>query len=208
MYCLRYTLAVLAFLLPACPALADSGSIKEDPYTRSGFYFGLGASFIAQLWEDDLADALDTDVDIDYGVAINAAMGWRINPWLAAELSYEGVKGYDVKISGFPDFRIDSHTMTANARIYYPLERWQPYVLLGVGMAHFDIHSNPYYSVKGGEINVGGRLGAGLDFYVTENIVLNASFTTVLTGFEFETPGRNAGGIHYLSTQFGAIYRF
>jgi opacity protein-like surface antigen len=200
----RVSLTLIALLALALPAHAESGS--DDSYTRSGFYAGLGASLTVALWEDELEDWSGLNADIDKSVGLNLVAGWRFLPWLAGELQYEGVKGYDVKLSGRRIFRMDSHTLTANARVYYPLERWQPYLLAGVGMAHYDIHQN--LEVKGATINVGGRLGGGLDFYVTPHFVLNASVTVLLTGFEIEVPGRNVDGLHYLSTQLGVLYRF
>jgi len=166
----------------------------------------LDASFIAQLWEDELEESTGLDAKIDKSVGLNAALGYRFLPWLAAEFNYEGVKGYDIKLGGSKAFRMDSHTLTANARFYLPFGRWQPYLLAGVGMAHYDLHQN--FKVEGGTINVGGRLGGGLDVYLTENILLNAGVSVLLTGFEIEVPGRNVDGLHYVSTQLGAAYRF
>ena len=117
----RHFSVALALFAIAGPAAAESGQ-PEDDYTRPGFYFALGASLTVPLFEDELEDWAGSSVEVDKSVGLNAAMGWRFLPWLAGELHYEGVKGYDVTFSGAPpDFRMDSHTLTANVRVYYPL---------------------------------------------------------------------------------------
>ena len=96
----RVYFVVLALLASADSARAEAGSDERDRYTRSGFYFMLAASLTVPLFEDELEAWSGLDADIGKSVGLNGAIGWRCLPWLAGELQYEGVKGYDVELSG------------------------------------------------------------------------------------------------------------
>jgi opacity protein-like surface antigen len=185
---------------------------EEDDYSRSGFYMGVGPSLVVPLFDDEVADWRGAPSDVDHSVGILARIGLRTCSFFSAELQYEGVKGYDVEMAGEDHFRMDSHSVTVGAKLHLPLWRIQPYLLAGIGFTHYDIH-DVFVLTEDRTFTLAGRLGGGLDFYLTKNLVINGEVTVMLTdGAMVEQgpppPGPAIDPMHYLSAQIGLIYRF
>ena len=55
-----------------------------------------------------------------------------------------------------------------------------------------------------------GRVGAGVDFYLTRSLVLNVAATTVLTADEISSDFNldDVGGLNYVAVQAGLQIRF
>ena len=180
-------LLCIAFALVLLPGFAAA---DDDGFSRSGPYIGIGGVYTQNgLIEDEFDDALPSgvDVDVDDSAGVNAVVGYRMLPWLAGELQYEYVDGYDVTAVSGPlkqTIEIKSHVLTANLKAIVPIWRVHPYLLVGAGMVRweFDEKGNvPGGLVSDGETDFAGRAGAGVDVYLTRNIVLNAGANVVLS---------------------------
>ena len=160
-------LGVSILLLSASIAQAQSEYGGEV-----GGYIGVSGFYALDTSSGDVDDIADTD---DGGFALRA--GFRIAPPLAIELQGD----YN---NSWTDF--DLWTLTTNFRVY-PLQmeafggavgRFQPYVIAGVGVIGGDPDSDDY------QLNGAFRMGAGVNFYVTEQLAIDAgSEWTVGTGF-------------------------
>jgi hypothetical protein len=51
-------------------------------------------------------------------------------------------------------------------------------------------------------------VGAGLDVYLTESLVLNTELNALLSDAEIATPSEPIDSIGYLSLRLGMLYRF
>lgn len=217
------TVSLLALWLSTGVGHAQGGGGNAD-YSRSGPYISISGLFVSDLYEDELEDQLSdafgpVNVDVDNSGGISARVGMRLIPILAIELQYDWVAEYEVKFD-VPVLTTDrisvdvkQQTLTANARINIPLGRVQPFVLAGIGFQHFELDGNATLgairlreNVK--EMTLAGRLGVGVEFFVTENIGIIAEGTFVLTNEEFEVADQTINNLFYAGAGLGLTYRF
>jgi opacity protein-like surface antigen len=206
----------LAFSL--CAGVAVSAEAGD--FSRSGPYLGLGGTFGTDLFENDVENVVEdvtgtpVDLDIDNSWGLNTVLGYRMLPFLATELQYEYIDSFQIAVSSPASSKLDltGHVATLNLKLVLPTWRIQPYLLLGIGAA--------YYNANGSVLNtnlfsndewvLAGRVGGGIDFYLTEHLVLNAGATTVLTADEVSSnfSAEDVGGLNYVAVQAGLQYRF
>lgn len=218
------------------PSGAEAAGERDDPFDRRGPYVTLAGSYAFNFFDQQIEDFLEDElgeqgsVDIDDSGGINARVGYRVASWFAAELAYEWIDRYDVEVGGDLGpgggslsgklYDIEGHTLTLNTRWIVPVWRIQPYLLLGAGFSHYDVGRGPLagpleaqdddIEIEGGsQTAFAGRLGLGIDFHLTEQIVLQTEATALLTADDFETPDAGAiDDLYYLSISAGLQYRF
>ncbi len=208
-----------ALALPALALLAGlaagpvSAGEEEPDYGRAGPYLAIGGAWATPLFEDEIEDfasdlaGTPVDVDVDDTWTASALLGYRLFPLLAAEAQYEYVDEFRISasaagISGGVD--LSGHVLTGNLKLLLPLWRFQPYVLGGVGVV--------WYDASGGIVGLpqaqfedeqafAGRVGAGLDLYLTESLVLDVGATAVLTAEKISTDldVSDVDGLHYVA---------
>lgn len=147
-------------------------------YARSGAYFYLGGSYL-------FVHAADRR-NAENGGAVNIRFGARFKKYFAMEVEYQTapkmkfITGDPAQIAaGLKDPKegIDIHSITVNARAYFPLGRFQPFGQLGTGVFLAD----PPGSKLVAEFEL--RFGGGLEYFVTEDIGVSvAAFYTVPWG--------------------------
>jgi len=160
-----------------------------------------------------------------YGGALRA--GYRFNSLFAAELDLQGIPGFEVNRDlyrprpGFEnnaliaaanrkvDADIDIYSAMVNGKIY-PLQGIiQPYLLGGLGtvVGHTDEKVN-----NGGESTdavFGGRIGGGIDYYFTRNVVLNFDISYTVTTKTYKPDGFEQDiSLTHVPISAGVIYRF
>ena len=196
----------LSCLLPAT-GFADDG----DDFTRPGWYLGAGGTWAPHWWKAP-DDELNARVITDNSFGFHLRGGYRIKRWLAAELEYEWLDGFDNKVNGSTIFKLRTHVITANAKFLCPaLGRFQPYLLAGAGVAIFDVNdrNGPGNALESGSAGFALRATAGLDFYVTRSWLLNVEAGAVIPTNKLEVSG---GGeleeLFYIPLQLGVQYRF
>ena len=89
---LKSILSVIAFA-SLVPALGFAGD--GDDYARPGWYLGAGGTWAPHWWQAP-DDELGVRVKTKNSFGFNVRGGYRINSWLAAELEYEWLDGFDV----------------------------------------------------------------------------------------------------------------
>ena len=151
--------------------------------------------------------------------------GYRFHPRFALEATFEVVDEYDVSVTENVPFRNSQQVSqteprrenvqetttglklrplvaTVNAKAYLLTGRFQPYFLVGAGPM-FAAVENTRSGVTENEIVAALRTGGGLDFYITENVIMN-------TGVSYVYPfGALQNGLDYVSFELlGFQYRF
>lgn len=202
----------------ACATAASVAHAQRPDYDRLGVYVGAGFSYSTDLYEDEIEDVLNTGfgVDVDESVGANARVGLRLLPFAAIELHYEWLDTYDIEIrNAGGQSSVDVQTLTANLKLYLPIQRFQPYVFAGIGYQNYEI-DNDYFNgtvvTQDEDIDVAGRLGAGFDVYLTERIVFFLEGSAVLSNAEVELPAvissSSIDKLFYAGGQTGLLYRF
>jgi opacity protein-like surface antigen len=130
-------------------ARAEAPPEIETNFDRDGLYLALDAAFLLDVSETDLGGlAKDT-----WGIEV--AGGMRFHPYLAAELQLE-YSGAIQGVSFGPRFKA-----------YVLTKRVQPYLSFGIGLLNGEEESG--HNEWGGLM----RMGGGLDWYLTDNIVFD-----------------------------------
>jgi outer membrane protein W len=205
---MKYTCAALALLacLVTRPARADG------EFARSGPYIGVGASRSLNLIEDFLADdPVLSHIHVNDVWGVNGRAGYRLTSWFALEAEYEWLDDFDFKLGPVDLGRIGAQTATANLRLIGPFGRFQPYLLLGAGAIFVAVHDR-FGALDVTSPEFAGRIGLGLDVFLTQNFYLNVGAEGVLSPAKISvTTPFFAGSVHGLGTvdlQFGLGWRF
>ena len=199
----------LGIALALLPGLARA---EFGEFTRSGLYVGVGGMYtLNSLIEDQIADAVPISVSVDDSWGVDALLGYRLFSFLATEVQYEYVHGYDLASSGVTFASLRAHVLTANLKGILPVWRFQPYLRAGAGFVRWELDDELGLGLDSDSTDFAGRVGGGIDFHLTSRLLLNAGADVVFTttGFESSSPG--IGGVDYLSyvsVGAGLQYRF
>ena len=200
---------LLAVVFAASSARADG---EDEGFARSGPYIGVGASRSLNLVERYLdGEPFLEDLEISDEWGVNARAGYRVFSWFAVEAEYEWVDDLDIDLFGANIGSLGVQSATANLRFIVPTWRFQPYLLLGGGVLWLDL-DNRFGLLDVDDSAFAGKVGVGIDVYLTRNIVLNAGAEALLTNAEVSlaTPFGTASqrGLGAVTFQFGVAYRF
>jgi len=169
-------------------------ALAEEPEDHSAFYLGIGAGFGFENF-DGIGG-----VDVDAAFGFDAWGGYRFNKWIATELQLEYLNGFDATIG--VDIEGQAVTFGANLKLF-PLacvlnDRIQPFVMAGPGFTWVQLEAG---GLKVDELDFSARFGGGIDFWVTDNVALQASSSYVLTTGDLD-------GTDYISLVAGIQYKF
>jgi opacity protein-like surface antigen len=139
-----------------------AGSAFAQDYSREGFSAGGGIS--AAFEEFDGGSFDDTG-------AVSVFGGYRFHPNFALDGRFEATGEFDGDAGPF-DVEVEIWTLTANGQFFLLTDRFQPYLLGGVGIGEADVDVDPGGSDD--ETDAVVRLGVGLDTYATPNFVIGA----------------------------------
>jgi len=205
---IKSAIAVVALV---CLLPAAGFAEPANEYARPGWYLGAGGTWAPHWWKAP-DDELNARVITNNSFGFQVRGGYRINRWLATELEYEWLDGFDNEVDGSTIFKLRTHVITANAKFLCPgLGRFQPYVLAGAGVAIFDVidRNNQGNAVESGSTGFALRATAGLDFYITKNWLLNLEAGAVIPTNTLDVSGSNElEELFYVPIQLGVQYRF
>jgi opacity protein-like surface antigen len=200
----------LGVVLAVAPLPAAAGS--ED-FAARGLYAGAGGSSTRnEIAEDEIEDVLPgVDVDVDDSWAARGVLGYRFLPWLAAEVEYEHMGGFELGGLGVDIATARADVLTANLKAIVPLWRTQPYLLLGIGGARWHFDDEAGVGLSGGDTSLAARVGAGVDFHLTRRLSLDVGADIVLSDPELGTgiPGvEDVDFLGYATAGAALQYRF
>ncbi len=196
-----------------------AGTVAQaDEFGRSGAYIGANATYAFDLFQTEIFAAAGAGtVPLDYSDAwgFNVRAGYRIWSFLAIEAQYEWLDGIDISAPAFgPIGTYEPDVLTGNLKLILPTWRLQPYVLAGVGMTSWDLDLAPStFLPDSSGTGFAFRGGAGLDIYLSKNLILNAEGTAVLNTEDFTVPATAnvvalQSNLYYFSLSAGLTYRF
>lgn len=201
-------------------AAASPASGETDDYARRGLYAGVGGAYVIEQF--DLPDAtirlpespiFHFDVDGGDSWGAEARVGYRLHPNLAAEgqLQYYDNFGIDViepSDASPSDFlALNGLSLMVNVKGYPFTGRIQPYGLVGLGLLWLHTHSprTVHDDLETGfdknEVGFAGRIGVGIDGYLTQNLLLNVETSYLL-------PTGDLSDFRMVPISLGVQYRF
>ena len=200
------TFAALFVLVLAGAAAAQDDQDDQDAYDRAGPYLGLaGTLALDTQLQDDLERRLSpfVEVDVDPSWGLNARAGYRFHPNFAAEIHYEWLSEFDIKLSSpalgtATTVDLDGWALTVDGKVFLLTDNPQPFLLVGVGVLNIDSDFDVDKTV------FAARFGGGADFYVTPNIAITLGVSYVLPGEDIS----DGVGVNYVSIDWGLQYRF
>lgn len=185
-----------------CLAFASVASAQQDewddsfdPFGREGLYLGLRALYALENFDRNAAIEGNSDLEIgaDDAGGFELRGGYRAHPNLAGELSFQFYSGFSVneRNSGDND-SFDGWSLLASVKGFPVIGRIQPYAVFGIGMLAFT-------EKRGSDFDFTTRMGGGIDFYISNSIVLDLEATYMLPAgslddFQFAT---FSAGIQY-----------
>ena len=176
-------LALLFLLaLSAQTALADGhDEADHGEYAAPGAYASLSVVYGnyangEKALEDELAALgyLNSD-GIEDTVGGDLVVGYRNNDYLAFEGQFTYLSETSIENGGVGVAHVDSYIATVNARLYPLTGQFQPYAVVGAGAVFAEGTGETGISADISEESFALRVGAGLDYYLTEMIALNAA---------------------------------
>ncbi|MFI5314545.1 MAG: outer membrane beta-barrel protein [Myxococcota bacterium] len=208
---LAAALLVVGFGAQIARADDEAAPAPDLGFGRSGAYIGVGASRSINYLESYLdSQPLLTNIQFGNSWGVNARVGYRVFSWLALEGEYEWLDDFTARLDSIEIARIGAQSATANFRLIAPLGRFQPYFLGGVGALIADSHGSLGFTVE--HSTFAGRVGLGIDVYLTPHVLLNVGAEAILSdaqsSFNTALGSVSANGIAFLTLQAGLGYRF
>ena len=184
---------------------AAAAQSDEGEYARTGPYLGIAGTYAIEEFDS-------RPIDVENTIGLNARVGYRILPYLAAEVQYEWGSDFDLDLSGGDfgnpaageiDGEIDTHLATVNVKGIYASPTagpFQPYLLVGVGVMHAVVDvSAP--GLSDDELGFAARFGGGFDIYFWEHISASLEGAYIL-------PTGDVDDLAYVSFGWGLQYHF
>jgi opacity protein-like surface antigen len=209
----RSGLPVVLALAIACLAAQAARAADDDvPFGRSGAYLGVGASRSFNVIESFLSGTpILEDIKVSDSWGVNARGGYHVTSWFAVEGEYEWLHPFTFRLRNADIGTLELQSATANIRFILPLARFQPYILLGAG-GLFSKTDTPFGRLEVEGSAFAGRLGLGVDAYLTHNLYFNLGLEGVLSpakiAINTSFGSASTHGLGTLALQFGLGWHF
>jgi opacity protein-like surface antigen len=187
--CLGRAMGVM--LIVALSLLVSVGASAQrridQSFGRPGGYLSLGAGGATESFQLD-----PFDVDLGSAFTVGGRLGYRASPYVGVEAAVDySASAFDTRFttpSGLAE--IDTRTLigTANVKLYPGGWRVQPFLMGGAGalygMADCRLDGAIVGCTQAGstgdETVFAGRVGGGVDFYLSRNVALTGEITYVM----------------------------
>lgn len=174
----------------------------RNRYGRKGPLLGVAGFYAVENFDS----ASGLEIDDSFGGTLFA--GYRVHRHVSIEVRGEYLDGFDIGPQGDPsasmlDAEIDGFLITAGPKLYPFTGVLQPFVGLGLGAMRAELEGRASDGTRfsDDETDVVIRPAAGLDFYVSENLVLNLEAAYV-------SPGGSLQDIDFATFSSGLTFRF
>jgi opacity protein-like surface antigen len=188
---------LLALVVPASAFAEEAKEPHNESYGRPGFYIGFVAFGAIQTFDDP------ESVDFSNGGGFNLRVGYRLTEHIAINGQYEYADGFEASGSNPFDVR-DISSFTGNLKLYFGPGRLQAFVEVGLGVfVTDDVGDDRFDNFDPYDFGTSGvaRLGGGLDFYLTEKVVLSGEV-------DYMKPFKLNKEFSYVTIGAGVSYRF
>jgi opacity protein-like surface antigen len=186
----------------------DPAPTQDDDFDRKGIYFGVALAGAAYTEvEDDLEKESLAElgyvipVDVEVPPGLDARVGYRFHPRLAGEVQFQWFPKADIEFADVKAMKLETLTLTGNAKGYLLTGRVQPFLLVGVGLMHFDAKDKLGLGLRAKGEGFAARFGGGVDVYLNRNFLLALDTSYVL-------PTGDVDGLDHVSFSLGLQYRF
>ena len=206
----------IRFVLAPILALFFASAASAGDWTRPGWYAGVGIGAGFNFFDKFLEDEFGF-VTIDPAAAVNVRGGYRVWPWLALEGMYEatiesGIDIDDVSLPVDASANLTTHSFLANLKLILPIKRFQPFITVGPGAQYgvFKANVNDFDLLKFEQSrwDFTLRVSAGLDFYITENWVVDLELAPSVRFKDYsDIPSAPTDNVTMTLTG-GVLYRF
>lgn len=169
-----------------------------DPadFDRAGAFVGLGFNWQVPGFQGDLRNQ-----DFGNSWGFNARGGYRFYDWLAAEAIIEYADEFGPNAANATADEEKLLSTTVNGKFIVPLERFQPYVEAGFGLLYANDGVGFRSAIKDRDVGFAGRLGAGIDLYLTRHI-------SIFVDNSWTMATDNTEDLYFYSLGGGARYNF
>lgn len=209
----RSSILALAFLFSAGGAGAENADQSKD-HNKNGWYVGINGIYAEDFYQNDVEKMLSQPfiLDLKGSGGLNARVGYRVTSWFAAEVLYEWVVGFKADgalgtVEVDRVFQHKTHSPLANFKFLYPEWPVQPYIGIGLGAQWSEIVVFGAANGKDTTWSFLGRPSFGVDWIVTDNIVLNLELAGSLPADKYDGVA-NSPDLFYLTFGGGIQYRF
>lgn len=204
----RWLLLALLLLGPGSVHAQDDDDDAPTDFTHDGWYLGAQGVYAVENFDtpvnnNDLS-ALTGSTSGENAFGVNGRVGYRFLRYLAAELELEWINGLEGRPGGN---EVDLFPLALNLK-FYPLggllrEGWparvQPFLQAGPSWVWASADRSGGNTQKEG--GFAGRMGAGLEIYLTQNLALTADAKYML-------PTNELDDLDYISVGWGLLWRF
>ena len=194
-----------AALAQSAPANAPT---QDDDFDRKGFYVGiaLGGAVYTEVKDDLEKESLAAlgyviPVDVEAPPGLDTRVGYRFHPRLAGEVQFQWFPKAKIEFADVEALNLETLTLTGNVKGYVLTGRVQPFLLVGVGLMHFDVKDELGLGLRAKGEGFAARFGGGVDFYLNRNFLLALDTSYVL-------PTGDVDGLEHVSFSLGMQYRF
>ena len=180
---------------------------QDENYGRSGVYLGASLYRTSDQFEDELDEEFDdvfpgSDVDVEAVNGAGALLGLRVGSRFSLELIGERYEDMEIDLSALglaSDAELELWTAMLQAKLYLLTGFIQPYVMAGAGYLDAKVELGGLSEDAAAPL---GRAGAGIDIYLTRNLVL------ALQGAYSRGIGSELRDIDYFTFGGSLLFRF
>jgi len=178
------------------PGIASADGHEDDDFTRPGAFAGLGFKWQVEGFQGEYRDQ-------DYGNSwgFDARGGYRFADWFAVEGIFEYADDFGANAPRARGDDLSMITTTGNAKFIVPIERFQPYLTLGMGFLYVNSGEGFVDAVEDDNWGFAGRIGGGVDIYLTRHISLYVDNAWTMAT-------EDAEDLYFYSLGGGAKYNF
>ncbi len=183
-------------VLVAIALLVLSSGASAQEFGRAGPY--LAVAGVIGIEDFDIPSGPGGTGDTVRG-GVDARVGYRAHPRLAAEINYEWLDGFDLTFAGSEFTKLDIWMLTANVKGYALTGQFQPYLLVGSGVLHAEAEGI-------GDTDYTWKFGAGIDLYAFSDAP-KAHWVLFFEG-SYLLPTGDVDDVNLWNSTIGVKYRF
>jgi hypothetical protein len=200
-------LLVVALSLCVCGA-ASAQRRHDDSFGRPGGYLSLGAGGATESFQLD-----PLDIDLGSALTVGGRLGYRASPFVAVEAAVDyTASAFNSRFAapgGLGEVETRTVIGTANVKLYPGGWRVQPFAIGGAGAVYAMVDCRLNGAIVGcgqagtssSEAVFAGRVGGGLDIYLSQNVALTGEVTYVM-------PTGNLGDFRFVTYGGQLLVRF